>query len=181
MLHIWGVAFEGCGPDMHRIAVSRGISAIVPAVLAGGADLACDSHPVVIAKTFNKVAFMVRTVAGEEYLAILLLLIIALLFGVLTLFFGRFFRMRRPYREKLMPYESGNEPTAAPRTRFSIKFYYVAILFVIVDVEAIYLYTWAVEFVRLGSLGLVEMLTFMTLLILAYAYAWKKGALEWVK
>lgn len=132
-------------------------------------------------KTFTKVAFMVRTVAGEEYLAILLLLIIALLFGVLTLFFGRFFRMRRPYREKLMPYESGNEPTAAPRTRFSIKFYYVAILFVIIDVEAIFLYTWAVEFVRLGSLGLVEMLTFMTLLILAYAYAWKKGAFEWVK
>jgi len=104
-----------------------------------------------------------------------------LILVVLTLFFGRFFRMRRPYREKLMPYESGNEPTAAPRTRFSIKFYYVAILFVIVDVEAIYLYTWAVEFVRLGSLGLVEMLTFMTLLILAYAYAWKKGAFEWVK
>ena len=124
---------------------------------------------------------MVRTVAVEEYLAILLLLIIALLFGVLTLFFGRFFRMRRPYREKLMPYESGNEPTAAPRTRFSIKFYYVAILFVIIDVEAIFLYTWAVEFVRLGSLGLAEMLTFMTLLVLAYAYAWKKGAFEWVK
>ena len=74
-----------------------------------------------------------------------------------------------------------NEPTAEPRTRFSIKFYYVAILFVIIDVEAIFLYTWAVEFVRLGSLGLAEMLTFMTLLVLAYAYAWKKGAFEWVK
>ena len=73
-------------------------------------------------------------------------------------------------------------PTAkSSRTRFSIKFYYVAILFVIIDVEAIFLYTWAVEFVRLGSLGLAEMLTFMTLLVLAYAYAWKKGAFEWVK
>ena len=124
---------------------------------------------------------MVRAVAAEEYVAIALLLVIALLFGVLTLFFGRFFRMRRPYAEKLMAYESGNEPTAEPRTRFSIKFYFVAILFVIVDVEAIYLYTWAVDFAHLGGLGLLEMLIFMVLLGLAYLYAWKKGAFQWVK
>ncbi|GAB1253165.1 NADH-quinone oxidoreductase subunit A [Desulfovibrio sp. TH_2024_36128] len=126
-------------------------------------------------------ATMVHTTAGQEYLAVLLLIIITLLFGLITLFVGRFFRMSRPYPEKLVAYESGNEPTAEPRTRFSIKFYYVAILFVIIDVEAIYLYTWAVEFVRLGSLGMVEMFTFMALLVLGYLYAWKKGAFQWVK
>lgn len=124
---------------------------------------------------------MVHTTAGQEYLAVLLLIIITLLFGLITLFVGRFFRMSKPYAEKLVAYESGNEPTAEPRTRFSIKFYYVAILFVIIDVEAIYLYTWAVEFVHLGSLGMVEMFTFMALLLLGYLYAWKKGAFQWVK
>ena len=122
---------------------------------------------------------MTTTFASPEYLAILLLLILALLFGAVTLLVGRFFRMHRPYKEKLMAYESGNEPSPPPRTRFSIKFYYIAILFVIIDVEAIYLYPWAVEFVQLGALGLVEMVIFMFLLLLGYAYAWKKGALQW--
>lgn len=130
----------------------------------------------------SKVAIMVHTTAGQEYLAVLLLIVITLLFGLITLFVGRFFRMSKPYPEKLAAYESGNEPTAEPRTRFSIKFYYVAILFVIIDVEAIYLYTWAVEFVRLGNLfGMLEMFIFMALLMLGYLYAWKKGAFQWVK
>ena len=117
----------------------------------------------------------------SEYLGIFLLLIFSVLFGVLTLFVGRFFRLSRPYKEKLVAYESGNEPTEAPRLRFSVKFYLIAILFVVFDVEAIYLYPWAVTYNRLGLFALVEMLLFIALLLVGYVYAWKKGVLQWEK
>ena len=121
------------------------------------------------------------TAMPQEYLGILLLLIVGILFGVLTLLVGRFFRLSRPYHEKLIAYESGNEPTEAPRMRFSVKFYLIAILFVIFDVEAIYLYPWAVTFDRLGLFALVEMLLFILLLLVGYVYAWKKGVFEWTR
>jgi len=117
----------------------------------------------------------------REYLGILLLLVVGILFGVLTLFLGRFFRLSKPYREKLIPYESGNEPTEAPRMRFSVKFYLIAILFVVFDVESIYLYPWAVSYDRLGLFALVEMLLFVGLLLVGYVYAWKKEMLQWEK
>ena len=117
----------------------------------------------------------------REYLGILLLLIFGSLFGVLTLIIGRYFRLSRPYREKLIAYESGNEPTDQPRMRFSVKFYLIAILFVLFDVEANYLYPWAVTYDLLGLFALVEMLLFIGLLLAGYVYAWKKGALEWSK
>ena len=117
----------------------------------------------------------------SEYLGIFLLLIFSVLFGVLTLFVGRFFRLSRPYKEKLVAYESGNEPTEAPRVRFSVKFYLIAILFIVFDVEAIYLYPWAVTYDRLGLFALVEMLLFIALLLVGYVYAWKKGVLQWEK
>ena len=117
----------------------------------------------------------------REYLGIILLLLFGSFFGLLTLVIGRFFRLSRPYQEKLIAYESGNEPTEAPRMRFSVKFYLIAILFVLFDVEAIYLYPWAVTFDHLGLFALVEMLFFIFLLLVGYVYAWKKGALEWTK
>ena len=117
----------------------------------------------------------------REYLGILLLLLFGSFFGLLTLVIGRFFRLSRPYQEKLIAYESGNEPTEAPRMRFSVKFYLIAILFVLFDVEAIYLYPWAVTFDHLGLFAVVEMLFFIFLLLVGYVYAWKKGALEWTK
>ena len=117
----------------------------------------------------------------REYLGILLLLLFGSFFGLLTLVIGRFFRLSRPYQEKLIAYESGNEPTEAPRMRFSVKFYLIAILFVLFDVEAIYLYPWAVTFDHLGLFALVEMLFFIFLLLVGYVYVWKKGALEWTK
>lgn len=115
----------------------------------------------------------------REYLGILLLILFGILFGVLTLLVGRLFRLSRPYHAKLVAYESGNEPTEAPRMRFSVKFYLIAILFVIFDVEAIYLYPWAVSFDRLGLFALVEMLLFIGLLLVGYVYAWKKEVLQW--
>ncbi|MCF6188144.1 MAG: NADH-quinone oxidoreductase subunit A [Desulfobulbaceae bacterium] len=117
----------------------------------------------------------------QEYLAILILIIFGILFGVVTLFVGRFFRLSRPYHEKLVAYESGNEPTEAPRMRFSVKFYLIAILFVVFDVEAIYLYPWAIVYDRLGLFALVEMMLFIGLLLVGYIYAWKKEILQWEK
>lgn len=116
-----------------------------------------------------------------EYLAILILIVFGILFGVVTLFVGRFFRLTRPYKEKLVAYESGNEPTEAPRMRFSIKFYLIAILFVVFDVEAIYLYPWAVVYDKLGLFALVEMFIFIALLLVGYIYAWKKEVFQWEK
>lgn len=117
----------------------------------------------------------------QEYLAILILIIFGILFGVVTLFVGRFFRISRPYHEKLVAYESGNEPTEAPRMRFSVKFYLIAILFVVFDVEAIYLYPWAIVYDQLGLFALVEMIIFIGLLLVGYIYAWKKEILQWEK
>ena len=124
---------------------------------------------------------MAATSIPQEYLAIFILLIFGILFGVVTLYVGRFFRLSRPYREKLVAYESGNPPTAPPRMRFSIKFYLIAILFVVFDVEAIYLYPWAVVYDRIGLFALIEMLIFIVLLLVGYVYAWKKEVLEWEK
>jgi len=114
-----------------------------------------------------------------EYLAILLMFVFALGFGVVSLWVGRFFRLRRSYKEKLLAYESGNLPSGSPRLPFSVKFYLVAILFMVFDVEAIFLYPWAVSFDRLGLTALVEMFIFIALLLVGYIYAWKKGALQW--
>lgn len=122
---------------------------------------------------------MVISSMPAGYLAIFLLFIFAILFGVLTLWVGKFFRLRRPYAEKLVAYESGNPPTEEPRMRFSIKFYLVAILFVVFDVEAIYLYPWAVSYDKLGLFALVEMVIFICLLLIGYIYAWKKEDLKW--
>ena len=81
--------------------------------------------------------------------------------------------------EKAIPYESGSETTGASHIRLSIKFYLTAILFVVFDIEAVFLYPWASLFTRLGWLGFVEMLLFLLVLGVTLVYAWRKGALEW--
>ena len=117
----------------------------------------------------------------SEYLAILMLLVVGIAFGVITLWIGRFFRVQRPYLEKLVAYESGNPPTEEPRMRVSVKFYTIAILFIVFDVEAIFLYPWALVYDKLGMFALVEMFIFIILLLVGFIYAWKKGNLEWDK
>ena len=79
------------------------------------------------------------------------------------------------------PYESGSPSTGASHVKLSVKFYLTALLFVIFDIEAIFLYPWSVLFQRLGWVGLVEMLVFLSVLTAALVYCWKKGALEWQK
>ena len=86
---------------------------------------------------------------------------------------------KNPSPEKQIPYESGSETTGARHVKLSVKFYLTALLFVVFDIEAIFLYPWAVLYQSLGWMGLVEMLIFLAMLTVALVYCWKKGALEW--
>ena len=99
---------------------------------------------------------------------------------VVGLAVGRLLRPSRPHGTKLMPYECGVDPEGDARERFSVRFYIIAILFVIFDVETIFLFPWAIIYHRLALFGFIEMTVFLGILIVGYFYVWKKGALEWV-
>ncbi|SLM47806.1 NADH-quinone oxidoreductase subunit A [Nitrospira japonica] len=114
-----------------------------------------------------------------NYLPILLFIGIAMAFGVVSLLAGRLVRPSRPYRAKLSPYESGSPLFSDARIQFPMRYYIIAMLFVIFDIEVIFILPWAVRFQSLGLLGLVEMLVFIGILLVGLWYAWKKGALEW--
>ena len=113
------------------------------------------------------------------YLPILLLVIVAVLFGMVALVFSSLIGPKKPSALKLSPYESGCEPVGTARERFSIKFYLIAMLFILFDIEAVFLYPWAILYKRLGVFGLAEMGVFIVILFVGYIYVWKKGALEW--
>ena len=121
--------------------------------------------------------------AGESiplnYLPILFFIFIAIGFGAISLLAGWFVRPSRPYRAKLAPYESGSPLFSDARVQFPMRYYIIAMLFVIFDIEVIFIIPWAVRFQSLGLLGLVEMLVFIAILLVGLWYAWKKGALEW--
>ena len=85
----------------------------------------------------------------------------------------------KPYRRKLLPYESGIVPTSPARQRMSVRFYLTAMLFIIFDVEAVFFYPWAVLLRQLKWFGLIEMLVFIAILLIALAHIWKKGGLDW--
>lgn len=114
-----------------------------------------------------------------RYFPILLFIGIAAAFGVVTLVISYLVQPKYPESEKLSPYECGSEPFSDARMPFPVRYYIFAMLFVIFDIEVIFLYPWAVVFDKIGLLGLVEMLVFIGLFLVAYVYAWKKGALEW--
>ena len=105
------------------------------------------------------------------------------LIGILipvTLLAAKLVRPENPSKEKLMPYECGIDPVDYSRGRYTVRYYIVAILFVVFDVETIFLFPWAVKSKALGMFGLIEMLIFLAILIVGYIWIWKKGALEWV-
>jgi NADH-quinone oxidoreductase subunit A len=114
-----------------------------------------------------------------RYFPIVLFIGIALAFGVVTLLISYLVQPKYPEAEKLSPYECGSEPFSDARMPFPVRYYIFAMLFVIFDIEVIFLYPWAVVFDKIGLVGLVEMLVFIGLFLMAYVYAWKKGALEW--
>ncbi len=113
-----------------------------------------------------------------NYLPVLITIIAATLFGLGALIVGEFLRLRRPYRDKLEPYESGNPPVGDPGERFSIRFYVIAVLFVVFDVEAVFLYPWAVAFGQIGIVGFWAMMIFLLLIFLGFLYDWRRGALQ---
>ena len=113
------------------------------------------------------------------YIPIVIFFLIAVLLPVVLLGVSRLVQRRVFEREKLMPYECGVDPIGDARDRFSVRFYIVAMLFLIFDVETIFLFPWAVIYDRLALFGLAEMLMFIGILVVGYYYAWRKGALEW--
>ncbi|MEW6675789.1 MAG: NADH-quinone oxidoreductase subunit A [Nitrospirota bacterium] len=122
---------------------------------------------------------MPGTYIPSDYLPVLIFLMIAMAFGLGALLLGMIFRQKRPYFDKLMPYESGITPVGEPRYRFSVRFYIIAMLFVIFDVEAIFIYPWAVVFDKIGIYAFIEMVIFIVILLIGYIYAWKKDAFQW--
>ncbi|HJK92670.1 MAG TPA: NADH-quinone oxidoreductase subunit A [Polyangiaceae bacterium LLY-WYZ-15_(1-7)] len=115
------------------------------------------------------------------YLPVLILLIVASAVALGMFTATSLAGPKKPTPEKMLPYESGSNTTGASHLRMSVKFYLTAILFVVFDIEAVFLYPWASLFRELGWFGFVEMLLFLTILGVTLVYAWKKGALEWEK
>jgi len=117
-----------------------------------------------------------------RYFPILLFIFVALAFGIVTLLISYFVQPKYPEPEKLSAYECGSEPFSDARMPFPVRYYIFAMLFVIFDIEVIFLYPWAVVFNDINmvsAIGLIEMMIFIALFLLAYVYAWRKGALEW--
>ena len=114
-----------------------------------------------------------------EYFPILLFICVAIVVGVVPMLLGKLLGPSRPDTEKLSPYECGMPPVGNTRERFPIKFYIIAMLFIIFDIEGVFMIPWAVVFKRLGMFGFIEMAVFIAILLIGLAYVWKKGALEW--
>ena len=115
------------------------------------------------------------------YVPILLLAALSAVFAVFSLVMGSLTGPKRWNRAKLQAYESGIEPTPQPTGggRFPVKYYITAMLFILFDIEIIFLYPWAVTFNSLGVFGLVEMVLFIATVLAAYAYVWRRGGLDW--
>jgi NADH-quinone oxidoreductase subunit A len=115
----------------------------------------------------------------EAYLPIVMMLGLGVIAGIVFTNINRWIGPKHPTEEKLSTYESGMEPVRTARERFSVKFYLVAMLFIIFDIEIVFMYPWAVKFQELGLAGFVEMMVFIVILLIGYLYISRKGALEW--
>ena len=114
-----------------------------------------------------------------EYASIVMFAAMAAGVGAIMLFANALFGPKKPNAVKAKPFECGVDPIALPAGRLPIHFYIMAMLFVVFDVELVFLFPWAVVMRELGWLGLVEMATFLAIVVAGFAYAWKHGALEW--
>ena len=113
------------------------------------------------------------------YVPLFIFVLVAFGFAGGTLLAALIIRPNKPDPEKLAPYECGMPPLMEAHERFSIRFYLLGILFLLFDVEAMFLFPWAVKYEALGLFGFVEMMLFIAILLVGYFYAWRKGALEW--
>jgi NADH-quinone oxidoreductase subunit A len=114
---------------------------------------------------------------GPMFILLLVAVVLAGLFFTGATFLGT----KNPTKEKLLPFECGSESTGGRHVKLSVKFYLTAILFVVFDIEAVFIYPWAVHFQTLGWVGFFSMVAFLATIVIGLLYAWKKGALEWEK
>ena len=123
------------------------------------------------------IAFFSRVLAN--YLPVLLFLVTGIVIGIVALAAGRVLSPRNPYPAKLSAYECGFEAFEDARMKFDVRYYLVAILFIIFDLEIAFLFPWAVSLDTVGKFGLISMGLFLAILVVGFIYEWKKGALEW--
>jgi NADH-quinone oxidoreductase subunit A len=115
----------------------------------------------------------------SEYIGIVVTFVLAAGITAAMVFLASTLGKKNPTAEKLAPFECGEEPFSLPVGRLAIRFYLIAILFILFDVELVFLYPWAVVYRALGPSGLIEMLVFLGVLMVGFVYAWDNGALEW--
>ena len=115
----------------------------------------------------------------QNYVPILIFLGVALVLGSVLIGAGWFLGPRRPDKEKLSAYECGFEAFADSRMKFDVRYYLVAILFIVFDLEIAFLFPWAVALKDIGAVGFWAMMVFLTILVVGFVYEWKKGALDW--
>ena len=115
----------------------------------------------------------------ENYLPILIFLALAFVLGGVVIGVGFLLGTRKPDSEKLSPYECGFEAFDDSRMKFDVRYYLVAILFIVFDLEIAFLFPWAVSLDAVGKFGLISMALFLAILVVGFVYEWKKGALEW--
>lgn len=115
----------------------------------------------------------------NNYLIVVIFLLLGILLPVVALTAGKFLRPNAPNKEKATTYESGIEPFHQAQVQYNVRYYIFALMFVIFDVETIFLYPWAVAYEKLGIFALIEILIFVSMLIIGLIYAWKKKVLKW--
>lgn len=115
----------------------------------------------------------------QEYLPIIIFIFVALVISTIAIAIPMFFAVSKADSQKLAPYECGFEPFDDARSEFDVRFYLVAILFVIFDLEIIFLFPWAITLGKIGVLGFWVMILFLFILTIGFIYEWRKGALEW--
>jgi NADH-quinone oxidoreductase subunit A len=114
-----------------------------------------------------------------EYVAIALMVVLSTVVALIAIGLGTIFGPKKESAAKSMPYESGMNPYGEGTRRMPIRFYLIAVLFILFDIEVVFFLPWAIVFRQLGLFGLIEMIIFIVILLVGYVYAWKKGALEW--
>ena len=114
-----------------------------------------------------------------EYIAIGVMIVVATVIAAIAVILGELFGPRKKTAGKDTPYESGMNPYGEGTRRMPVRFYLVAVLFILFDIEVVFFLPWAIAFRQLGIFGLIEMVVFIVILLIGYVYAWKKGALEW--
>ncbi len=118
-------------------------------------------------------------VTYEHYIPVVAFLVLGILIPAGAMIMSWMIRTKNPYPEKLTTYECGEEPIGTAHMQFDVQYYIYALLFVVFDVETVFLYPWAVVFTDIGMIAVVEMVIFIAMLLVALVYAWKKGILEW--